>query len=124
MANSADPDQLASSEANWSESTLFAKGRVYPGSAGQELMKIQILTFTLYLISKIFIHFYQWKAQHMKDLWGLDTLSREAILSEFLHLFWKESTLKGNNYLLLEATALSKRFCVSSEKGSTLKGNN
>ena len=26
MANSADPDQLASSEANWSGSTLFAKG--------------------------------------------------------------------------------------------------
>ena len=25
MTNSADPDQLASSEANWSESTLFAK---------------------------------------------------------------------------------------------------
>ena len=25
MANSADPDQLASSEANWSGSTLFAK---------------------------------------------------------------------------------------------------
>ena len=25
MANSADPDQLASLEANWSESTLFAK---------------------------------------------------------------------------------------------------
>ena len=25
MANSADPDQLASSEANWSRSTLFAK---------------------------------------------------------------------------------------------------
>ena len=25
MANSADPDQLASSEANWSESALFAK---------------------------------------------------------------------------------------------------
>ena len=25
MANSADPDQLASSEASWSESTLFAK---------------------------------------------------------------------------------------------------
>ena len=32
MANSADPDQLASSEANWSGSTLFAKG-----SAGQGL---------------------------------------------------------------------------------------
>ena len=25
MANSVDPDQLASSEANWSESALFAK---------------------------------------------------------------------------------------------------
>ena len=25
MSNSADPDQLASSEANWSGSTLFAK---------------------------------------------------------------------------------------------------
>ena len=25
MANSADPDQLASEEANWSRSTLFAK---------------------------------------------------------------------------------------------------
>ena len=25
MANSADPDQLASPEANWSDSTLFAK---------------------------------------------------------------------------------------------------
>ena len=37
MANSADPDQLTSSEANWSGSTLFA-GRVYPGSAGQRLI--------------------------------------------------------------------------------------
>ena len=27
MANSADPDQLASSEANWSGFTLFAKVR-------------------------------------------------------------------------------------------------
>ena len=37
MANSADPDQLASSEANWSGSTAVCKGRVYPGSAGQGL---------------------------------------------------------------------------------------
>ena len=29
MANSADPDQLASSEANWSWSTLFAKAVYY-----------------------------------------------------------------------------------------------
>ena len=27
MANSADPDQLASEETNWSGSTLFAKAR-------------------------------------------------------------------------------------------------
>ena len=31
MANSADPDQLASSEANWSGSTLFAKASAGPG---------------------------------------------------------------------------------------------
>ena len=37
MANSADPDQLASSEANWSGSTLFAK-TVYPGSPEQRLI--------------------------------------------------------------------------------------
>ena len=37
MTNSADSDQLASSEANWSGATLFIKGRVYPGSAGQGL---------------------------------------------------------------------------------------
>ena len=30
MANSAEPDQLASSEANWSEPTLFAKARYIP----------------------------------------------------------------------------------------------
>ena len=32
MANSADPDQLSSSEANWSGSTLFAK----QGISGQQ----------------------------------------------------------------------------------------
>ena len=37
MANSADPDQLAS-EANWSGSTLFAKA--YPGSAGLGLKHV------------------------------------------------------------------------------------
>ena len=47
MTNSADPDQLASSEANWSGSTLFAKtGHVVfskrmvlcEGTVGQLLM--------------------------------------------------------------------------------------
>ena len=32
MTNSADPDQLASEEANWSGSTLRAKAGHYPGS--------------------------------------------------------------------------------------------
>ena len=48
MANNADPDQLASSEANWSGFTLFAKiwiytvcqGRVYPGSAREGLTSL------------------------------------------------------------------------------------
>ena len=40
ITNSADPDQEASSEVNWSESTLFAKGAggLYPGSAGPDLI--------------------------------------------------------------------------------------
>ena len=38
MANSTDPDQLASSEANWSGSTLFAKSGHIRGSAGQGLI--------------------------------------------------------------------------------------
>ena len=37
MANSADSDQLASSEANWSGVYTVCKSRVYPGSAGQGL---------------------------------------------------------------------------------------
>ena len=37
MVNSADPDHFASSEANWSGSTLFVK-TVYQGSAGQGLV--------------------------------------------------------------------------------------
>ena len=43
MANSADPDQLASEEAIWSGSTLFAKGRLYPGSAGKGLNFLGII---------------------------------------------------------------------------------
>ena len=36
MTNSADPDQLASSKANWSGSTLFAKAG-YQGSGNFEI---------------------------------------------------------------------------------------
>ena len=37
MTNSADPDQLASEEANWSVIYIACKSRAYPGSAGQGL---------------------------------------------------------------------------------------
>ena len=47
MTNSADPDQLASEEANWSGSTLFAKVGVYPGLVGQGI-RIEIQIISLY----------------------------------------------------------------------------
>ena len=43
MANSVDPDQLASSEANWSGSTLFAKVGYTPVQQGQGLMQSVII---------------------------------------------------------------------------------
>ena len=46
MANSADPDHLASSEANWSGSTLFAKQDI-SGSAGQ-VLKFSYFSTKLY----------------------------------------------------------------------------
>ena len=44
MANSADPDQLASEEANWSGSTLFAKAylRVQQGKGSTHRNPIKI----------------------------------------------------------------------------------
>ena len=59
MTNSADPDQLASSEANWSGPTLFAKAG-YPSSAEQGLTSVQIFwnsicyLFLLSTLGKIF----------------------------------------------------------------------
>ena len=50
MTNSADPDQLASSDANWSGSTLFAKA-VYILASRLELLKQQIL-----ILKKFFYH--------------------------------------------------------------------
>ena len=43
MTNSADPDQLASSEANWSD-LHFCKGRGYTGSAGPGLSALSYHT--------------------------------------------------------------------------------
>ena len=44
MINSADPDQLASSEANWSGSTLFAKrGQVVFSKKRVNMVKLNYL---------------------------------------------------------------------------------
>ena len=44
MTNSADPDQLASSEANWSGSTLFTKADYIPvqQELGKYLLDVQL----------------------------------------------------------------------------------
>ena len=56
MANSADPDQLASEEAKWSGSILFAKAEVYPGSAGQGLKGLLISTHNVSISEDFFFH--------------------------------------------------------------------
>ena len=49
MANSADPDQLAS-EANWSGSALFAKG-----SAGLELVRIMPILLSSTVFTQVLL---------------------------------------------------------------------
>ena len=44
MANSADPDQLASSEANWSGSTLFAMAGCIRDQQDQGSVNVSIFT--------------------------------------------------------------------------------
>ena len=46
MANSADPDLLASSEANWSGSTLFSKaGHIWVQQDKGKWMQLNVLLF-------------------------------------------------------------------------------
>ena len=58
MANSADQDQLASSEANGSGSTLFVK-TVYPDSAGPGLTFTTLLAYAVDNKLMIFFLFFQ-----------------------------------------------------------------
>ena len=64
MANSADPDQLASSEANWSGSTLFAKKGISGFSRtrvkGFDRKFMHIVSFGDYLHEK-FQSLFSWK---------------------------------------------------------------
>ena len=71
MTNSADPDQLASSEANWSCSTLFAKGRAYLGSVGQGLRKMQMNVFFLLFLSwKPMLWVLIWLSENQRLIWN------------------------------------------------------
>ena len=68
MANSADPDQLASSEANWSGSTVFVKQDVYLGSAWQGLREGQ------------------WKPNNnYYPIYGKDDLNGNSIYPKYWH---------------------------------------
>ena len=61
MANSADPDQLASSEANWSGSTLFAKQDISGFSktrVNRENLHFILLQWNLYIIL-VFIKYFK-----------------------------------------------------------------
>ena len=60
MANSPDPDQLASEEANWSESTLFAK----TGYIWAQQDKVNLKYFILSLLSP------EWTGLHCLKCWA------------------------------------------------------
>ena len=97
MANSAELDQLASSEANWSGSTLFANIRAYPGSAGLGLSNVLSMLFFCYCCCCCCF------STNIPSLSAAD--------------------VKGNWYTFREAT-LIKIGLLPLEKGSTIKGEN
>ena len=84
MANSVDPDQLASSEANWSGSTV-CNGRVYPGSAGQGLTFTTLLATGNSAVDKSVIF------SHFSQKIGLDISCKLSICMKYQNLF------SGNN---------------------------
>ena len=87
MTNSADPDQLASSEANWSGSTLFAKTGHW-GSARPGLMHIAPFRIVLF--------------HHKHILWVL------LLMNTTMYVLWrKKKTISLGNYLI-------KRYDLSS----------
>ena len=61
MINSADPDQKIRSQLIWIWIYIVCKGRVYPGSAGQELtnwMTIQVIYTIFYGMEPFLIDLY------------------------------------------------------------------
>ena len=77
MTNSADPDQFASSEANWSGSTVFFKDRIYPGSAGLGLKGLDThgtLSAIFYKVNS----FYDFLPTNAFWKWGYSFASKEC----------------------------------------------
>ena len=89
MANSADPDQLISSEANWSGSTLFAKaGHIWVQQDKGFKKKDQIGLFKWCLCDDIFSDFLY------KSIWIASiSLSKHMLLV----LIWIASTCSGSS---------------------------
>ena len=61
MANSVDPDQLASSEAKWSESTLFAK-------SGHSRTRVKFVSYLIQIDSSTELTDKQWKWSHLQNI--------------------------------------------------------
>ena len=73
MANSADPDQLASSEANWSGATLFAK----KGISGFSRTRVKMLSVMANSVDPV-------QMAPSGAIWSWSALLAKAILSETL----------------------------------------
>ena len=75
MANSADPDQLASEEAKWSGSTLFAKAGYIRVQQDNGLTFTTLLTYSADDILKCFSYFSLENRIHANCLqWRLETI--------------------------------------------------
>ena len=109
MTNSADLDQLASSEANWSGSTWIytvSKGRVYLGSPGAALM------------------FMLWEVKYC--LWKLKNKLLIFFCFDFLSWGLRKLNTLGKSFFLFNKGDffMTSHFTLSPEKSSTLKGKN
>ena len=73
MANGADPDQLASSEANWSGSTLFANaGHIW---VQQDIMLTQLCCYLgIQVRYLVFCHYFWWYLHLNKELGQVSSL--------------------------------------------------
>ena len=85
MANSPDPDQLASSEANWSESTLFAKAG-YIQDQQDKGCKVYLMIILEFLLLKSYYCWYSLEVRwlYVFFLWIIPELSSQTPLKQVL----------------------------------------